>query len=74
MAAESLDAKFFRAGRLMREGKLTAALDELLGVLRRDKRFRGGEVQKVVLALFDVFGDADPLTREYRGKLALTLF
>jgi putative thioredoxin len=74
MGAESLDAKFFRASRLVREGRLPAALDELLGVLRGDKHYRGGEAQKVMLGLFDLLGDADPLTREYRSKLAAVLF
>jgi len=50
------------------------ALEGLIAVLRRDKRYRGGEAQKIMLAYFDILGDSDPLTREYRNKLASVLF
>jgi len=46
----------------------------ILAVLRRDKRFRQGEPRTVMLGIFDVLGDQDPLTREYRNKLASVLF
>ncbi len=74
LGADSLDARFFRAGRLLRENHLTAAMDELLAVLRLDKRYRNGEPRVLMLALFDLLGETDPLTREYRNKLAGVLF
>ena len=74
LGADSLDARFYRAGRLIRESNLAGAMDELLSILRRDKRYRGGEPRALMLALFDLLGDADPLTREYRNKLATVLF
>jgi len=69
-----LEARYRRAGCLVAEGNLEGAMDGLLDVLRRDKRYRGGEPRLMMLALFDLLGDTDPLTREYRGRLASVLF
>jgi putative thioredoxin len=70
----SADALFAKAGAVAARGDIQAALEGLLAVLRRDKRYRSGEAQRIMLAYFDILGDADPLTREYRGKLASVLF
>jgi putative thioredoxin len=71
---ENLDAEYCRAGKLIASGHLQGAMDIILAVLRRDKRFRQGEPRTVILGIFDVLGDQDPLTREYRNKLASVLF
>lgn len=72
--AATLDARFYRAGRLIRDGNLAGAMNELVSVLRQDRRYRNGEPRTLLLALFELLGDADPLTREYRNKLAAVLF
>ncbi len=72
--ADSAVAHFFRVGRLLREGHLTAALDELLATLRRDKRFRNGEARQVMLGMLELLDEADPQKREYVNKLASVLF
>jgi putative thioredoxin len=69
-----LEARYRRAGCLVTENNLQGAMDGLLEVLRRDKRYRGDEPRLLMLALFDLLGDADPLTREYRARLASVLF
>jgi len=74
LGADTLDARFYRAGRLIRESDLAGAMSELLAILRQDRRYRNGEPRALLLALFDLLGDADPLTREYRNKLAAVLF
>jgi putative thioredoxin len=71
---ENLDAEYCRAGKLTASGNLQGAMDGILAVLRRDKRFRQGEPRIVMLGIFEVLGDQDPLTREYRNKLASVLF
>jgi len=63
-----------RAARAMTAGQLREAMDALLDVLRRDKRYRNGEPRQVMLAIFALLGDEHPLTREYRMKLASVLF
>jgi putative thioredoxin len=69
-----LDASLFQAGRLIGRGNLPAAMDGLLDVLRQEKTYRAGLPRKVLLALFSLLGDLDPLTRKYRDELASVLF
>ena len=57
-------AKRLAAGARWRE-----ALDGMLGALQDDP-----DAREAMLAVFSVLGDDDPLTREYRGKLAAALF
>ena len=67
-------AHFFRAARVLKEGSVIAALEEMLAVLRRDKRYRDGEARLVSLGLLELLDDADPQKREYLNKLASVLF
>jgi putative thioredoxin len=67
-------AIFAKAGEVAARGDIQAALEGLLAVLRRDKRFHAGEAQKLMLAYFEILGDADPLTRQYRSRLTSVLF
>jgi putative thioredoxin len=72
--ADTPAAHFFRAGRVLKEGSVIAALEEMLAVLRRDKRYRDGEARLVSLGLLELLDDADPQKREYLNKLASVLF
>jgi putative thioredoxin len=69
-----LETTYCQAGARLAAGDLRGAMDGMLAVLRRDKRFRQGEPRTVMLGIFEVLGDQDPLTREYRSKLASVLF
>jgi putative thioredoxin len=69
-----LDVLFCQAGQLVAQGSISAAMDKLLDIQRQDKRYRQGEPRLVMLALFELLGDDNPLTREYRNKLASVLF
>lgn len=69
-----LDAAFANSIRLAARGNLPGALDGLLDVLRSDKRYRGGLAHRNVLALLELMGENDPLTRGYRTELASILF
>jgi len=69
-----LGAEYLQAARLIARGNLAAALDGLLDILRRDKRYRAGEARMVFLAILELMGDEDPVTREYRDELASVLF
>jgi len=72
--ADSPAAHFFRAARVLKEGSVIAALEEMLAVLRKDKRYRDGEARLVALGLLELLDDADPQKREYLNKLASVLF
>jgi putative thioredoxin len=71
---ETLSARLHRAANLIARGNLPAAMDGLLDILREDKTYRGGLPKQIMLALFVLLGDQDPLTREYREELASVLF
>ena len=69
-----LEAAFLNALWLLRRGNIPAALDGLLDILRQDKHYRQDEVRKCILGIFEILGDTNPLTQQYRRELALTLF
>jgi putative thioredoxin len=71
---DPLAAEYYQAARLIVRGNVAAAMDGLLDLLRQDKNFRGGEPKEILLALFQLLGENDSLTRDYRNELASILF
>ena len=71
---DPLEAAYLNALRLVSLGNFEAAMDGMLDVLRQDKQYRNGEVRKVLLGIFEMLGDENPLTRQYRNELASVLF
>jgi putative thioredoxin len=71
---DPLEAAYLNALRLVMRGNLPAAMDGILDILRQDKRYRNGEAHKIVLAIFEMLGEEDPLTQEYRNELSMILF
>jgi putative thioredoxin len=69
-----LDAAFNNAVRLIQRGNLPAAMDGLIDILRQDKHYHNDDARKVLLALFEVLGDNQYLTQQYRRELAMVLF
>lgn len=69
-----LDATFSNAIRLIERGNLPAAMDGLIDILRQDKHYHDDDARKVLLSLFEVLGDNQPLTQQYRRELAMVLF
>jgi thioredoxin-like negative regulator of GroEL len=43
-------------------------------VLRHNKNYRDGQVKAVMLGVFELLGDEDPLTGAYRREMASVLF
>jgi putative thioredoxin len=72
--ADESESGYLQAARLLAKGNILAALDGLLEVLRRDKHYRQDEARKVFIAILEILGDEDPLTRQYRDELASILF
>jgi putative thioredoxin len=71
---DPLDPVFENAMRLVRRGNYEAAMDGLLDILRENKRYRDGLARQAMVALLDLLGDANPITRQYRNELAMVLF
>jgi thioredoxin-like negative regulator of GroEL len=59
--------------RMAAEGRWLEALDALLGAVRYSPEDRD-VARAAMVDVFAVLGGDDPLTREYRGKLASALF
>lgn len=74
IADSDLDAMFYQAGRLLARGQWEAGMDGLLETLRRDKKYRKGEPRLIMLGMFELLGEDDPRTRDYRQELASVLF
>jgi len=71
---DALDPAFENAMRLVRRGNYEAAMDGLLDILRENKRYRDGMARQMMVALLDLLGEANPITRQYRSELATVLF
>jgi putative thioredoxin len=74
LPTDVMEAGYLQAARLLARGNYPAALDGLLELLRRDRRYRNDDARKVFLAALDILGEDDPLTRQYRDELASVLF
>jgi putative thioredoxin len=71
---DPLGAAYERALRLILRGNIPASMDGLLDILRQDKHYQNDEARKVILGTFELLGEKDPLTRQYRQELASVLF
>ena len=69
-----IDATYHRVLTLISRGNLPAAMDGLLAVIKEDKRYRNDEARQVMISIFEILGDENPLTRQYRTDLASILY
>ncbi|WP_457641610.1 thioredoxin [Persephonella sp.] len=66
---------------LLKEGACLAlqedyenALDKFLKVVQKDKKYKDEAGRKAMIALFNILGEGNKLTKEYRKKLAMWLY
>jgi putative thioredoxin len=71
--AEDAVGSLAGAKRMAAHGQWREALDAFLGAVRYSPDDRDA-AREAMIDVFAVLGDDDPLTREYRGKLASALF
>jgi putative thioredoxin len=71
---DDIASRYTLAGMLVTQERHQEALEEFLEVVRRDRQYNDDGARKAMLALFTTIGDDDPVTREYRRKLANVLF
>ncbi|MGB3714327.1 MAG: thioredoxin [Candidatus Promineifilaceae bacterium] len=69
-----VEAQYRQAARLLARGNIAPAMDGLLEVLRFNKDYRDGQVKAVLLGIFELIGDEEPLTAVYRREMASILF
>jgi putative thioredoxin len=59
---------------LATQGEFAGALAEFLETVRRDRKLEDDGARRAMLAIFTLLGDDHEVTREFRGRLASTLF
>ena len=69
-----LDAAYSRSLSLITRGNYPAAFDGILDILRQDKKYKNDEARQVIIAMFELLGEDNELTRQYRRELASVLF
>ena len=76
VAANPLDhqARFDLALALSAKGKRAAALDHLLEIVRRDRKWNDDAARKQLVQLFEAWGPTDEATLEGRRRLSSILF
>lgn len=67
------EARYRLAARKVLLEDYPAALEQLLEIVRRDRRFRDDAGRKTMLSLFNLLGGQDDLVRHYRHQLSLAL-
>jgi putative thioredoxin len=71
--ADDLDARYQRAAILLATDDFSGAMAELLLIARTDRSYRRDIGRTSLLALFDLLGNAHPLTRQYQAALSESL-
>ena len=76
VAADAGDrqARFDLALAQVGAGQREAAVDNLLGMVRRDRAWNDAAARKQLVKLFEAFGPTDPLTVDARRRLSSILF
>ena len=69
-----LAATYQRALHLISIGNLPAAMDGLLAILKEDKHYQQDAVREVMVSLFEILGNDNPTTRQYRAEMASILY
>jgi len=68
------EARFNLALALFAQGQREAAVDQLLELIKRDRRWNEEAARKQLLKFFEAFGPTDPLTVASRRRLSTVLF
>jgi putative thioredoxin len=73
-APQDSEARYRLASRLAIEGQYEEALEQLLTLLRRDRRYGDDAARKGMLLIFELLGGQGELVSRYRGRMTSALF
>jgi putative thioredoxin len=75
IAANARDnaARYELAAHLVLRQEYEAALDQLLEIVRTDRRFRDDAGRKAIVSIFNLLGGSGDIVRQYRTKLSMAL-
>ena len=68
--SSDLDNTYRQAADALRRRDYSTGMYQLLTVINQVKNYRNGEPRKVMLGLFELLGDSDPLTKAYQQSFA----
>jgi putative thioredoxin len=68
-----LDARFALAARNVVAGDYEPAMENLLAIIRRDRRYRDDCGRRALVDVFALLNNEGALVRKYRGLLAATI-
>lgn len=69
-----LDQLFQDAARAILSENYEAGLQGFLEIVGKDRKYRNDGARKAMLSVFDLLGDDNPLTKDYRKRLTMTLY
>lgn len=72
--ADDFEARFQLANLLFLRGQYETAMDHLLHIVKRDRKWRDDAARKQLLRFFDALGPSHPETVKGRRKLSAVLF
>jgi putative thioredoxin len=74
LEAGSLDWQYAQAVRATLAEDYETALQSFLAIVGRDRKYRQDGARKAMITVFDLLGDDDSLTKDYRKKLMQTMY
>lgn len=72
--ATETETRYHYALRLITANRLEEGMDLLLAVLRQDRQYGEDAARKAILEVFEMLGRDDPLTQQYRRRMASLLY
>lgn len=73
-STHELDKSFFAAIDQVLIENYEAALTQLLDLVSRSRKYRNDGARKAIVMVFELMGDENPLTNQYRRKLTSALY
>ncbi|MDQ3563976.1 MAG: tetratricopeptide repeat protein [Pseudomonadota bacterium] len=68
------EARYQLSVRLITGGRFDPALEQLMEIIRRDRRYRDDGARKAIVDVFTLLGPQDPLVRRYRALMSSALY
>ncbi|MDX9752437.1 MAG: tetratricopeptide repeat protein [bacterium] len=69
-----LDARYQKAQCLAAQGQYQDAMEELLALLKKDKKYKDGAAKETMVRIFSIIGQRSKMADEYRDKLEWILY
>ena len=71
---DAMEARYQLGAYLVLEGEYQQAMDQMMEIVRRDRKYDDDAGRKGLLRIFDLLGDGNDLVNQYRRQLARYLY